>query len=190
MPEENKIIVIEDELKAAYLDYSMSVIVGRALPDIRDGLKPVHRRILFSMNEMGLGNSKPFKKSASIVGDCMGKYHPHGDAAIYDSLVRMAQNFSLRYPLVSGHGNFGCFTGDTKIKLLDGTSKSFKELCETYKKRDKFYVYSVDKKGKVVVGKAHAPRLTKKSAKLVEVTLDTGEKIRCTPDHKFLLKDR
>ena len=106
MPEENKIMIVEDQLKEAYLDYSMSVIIGRALPDIRDGLKPVHRRILYSMGEMGLTNNKPFVKSARIVGDCF-KYHPHGDAAIYDSLVRMAQNFSLRYPLVSGHGNFG-----------------------------------------------------------------------------------
>jgi len=100
-----KKIVIEDELRDAYLDYSMSVIVGRALPDVKDGLKPVHRRILFSMYDMGLHFNKPFVKSARVVGECF-KYHPHGDAAIYDSLVRMAQNFSLRYPLISGHGNF------------------------------------------------------------------------------------
>src|SRR3989344_5643861 len=109
MAEENKnikIAIIEDQLKEAYLDYSMSVIVGRALPDVRDGLKPVHRRILFSMNEMGLTHNKPFVKSARVVGECF-KYHPHGDAALYESLVRMVQDFSLRYPLISGHGNFG-----------------------------------------------------------------------------------
>jgi len=102
---------IDNELKEAYLDYSMSVIVGRALPDIKDGLKPVHRRILFSMNSLGLHPNKPFVKSARIVGDVIGKYHPHGDTAAYDSLVRMTQSFSLRYPLVSGHGNFGSIDG-------------------------------------------------------------------------------
>ncbi len=101
-----KITIVEDELKNSYLDYSMSVIVGRALPDVRDGLKPVHRRILFSMWDMGLKHNKPFVKCARIVGDCF-KYHPHGDVAVYESLVRMAQDFSLRYPLVQGHGNFG-----------------------------------------------------------------------------------
>ncbi len=106
MPEEIRQQVIEEEMKANYIDYAMSVITARAIPDIRDGLKPVHRRILYSMHQMGLMNNKPFTKSARIVGDCF-KYHPHGDAAIYDSLVRMAQDFSLRYPLISGHGNFG-----------------------------------------------------------------------------------
>ena len=101
-----KLIVVEQQLREAYLDYSMSVIVGRALPDVRDGLKPVHRRILFAMHDMGLSHNKSFVKCARIVGECF-KYHPHGDAAVYDSLVRMAQDFSLRYPLVSGHGNFG-----------------------------------------------------------------------------------
>ncbi len=104
--------LIQEELKQSYLDYSMSVIVGRALPDIRDGLKPVHRRVLFSMHEMGLTHNKPFKKSARVVGDCLGKYHPHGDTAVYDALVRMAQDFSLRYPLISGQGNFGSVDGD------------------------------------------------------------------------------
>lgn len=103
---------IEDEMRDSYLDYSMSVIVQRALPDVRDGLKPVHRRILYGMNELGLGAGKPFKKSARIVGDVMGKYHPHGDSAIYDALVRMVQPFSLRYPLVNGQGNFGSIDGD------------------------------------------------------------------------------
>ena len=101
---------IEQEMKKSYLDYSMSVIVGRALPDVRDGLKPVHRRILYSMWDMGLMSNKPHKKSARVVGDCLGRYHPHGDSSVYDALVRMAQDFSLRYPLVNGHGNFAAWT--------------------------------------------------------------------------------
>ena len=103
---------ISEEMKSSYIEYSMSVIVGRALPDVRDGLKPVHRRVLYTMEDMGLQHNKPFKKSARIVGDVMGKYHPHGDSAIYDTLVRMAQDFSLRYPLVDGQGNFGSVDGD------------------------------------------------------------------------------
>ncbi len=105
-------INIEDEMKQSYLDYAMSVIIGRALPEVKDGLKPVHRRILFAMNEIGNDFNKPYKKSARIVGDVIGKYHPHGDAAVYDSIVRMAQDFSLRYPLVDGQGNFGSIDGD------------------------------------------------------------------------------
>ena len=105
-------VPIESEMKSSYLDYAMSVIIGRALPDVRDGLKPVHRRVLYTMYEMGLDWNKPFKKSARVVGDVMGKYHPHGDAAIYDTLVRMAQDFSLRYPLVDGQGNFGSIDDD------------------------------------------------------------------------------
>src|ERR1700749_2417063 len=103
---------LEEEMRSSYLDYAMSVIVGRALPDVRDGLKPVHRRPLFSMNENGLQPNRPFVKAARIVGDVMGKYHPHGDSAIYDTLVRMAQDFSLRYPLVDGQGNFGSIDDD------------------------------------------------------------------------------
>jgi DNA gyrase subunit A len=105
-------VAIEDEIKESYLNYAMSVIVSRALPDIRDGLKPVHRRILFSMNEMGLRSDRPFKKTGRIVGDVLGKYHPHGDQSIYDALVRLAQDFSLRYPVISGQGNFGSIDGD------------------------------------------------------------------------------
>ena len=100
------------EMKSSYIDYAMSVIVGRALPDVRDGLKPVHRRILYAMYEDGLTSDKPFKKSATCVGDVLGRYHPHGDASVYDALVRLAQDFSLRYPLVDGHGNFGSVDGD------------------------------------------------------------------------------
>ncbi len=103
---------LEKEMKEAYIDYSMSVIVGRALPDVRDGLKPVHRRILYAMYEDNLTSDKPFRKSATCVGDVLGRYHPHGDASVYDALVRLAQPFSLRYPLVEGHGNFGSIDGD------------------------------------------------------------------------------
>jgi DNA gyrase subunit A len=105
-------INIEDEMKRSYLDYAMSVIIGRALPDVRDGLKPVHRRILYSMNEKGLTPGKPYKKSANVVGDVLGGYHPHGDTAVYDSMVRMAQDFSMRYPLIDGQGNWGSVDGD------------------------------------------------------------------------------
>ena len=106
----NKDIV--EELRESYLNYSMSVIVARALPDVRDGLKPVHRRILYGMNELGSGWNRPYKKSARIVGDVLGKYHPHGDSSVYDALVRMAQDFSMRYELVDGQGNFGSVDGD------------------------------------------------------------------------------
>ncbi len=109
--------VIDDEMKKSYLNYAMSVIVGRALPDVRDGLKPVHRRVLFAMNEMGLRHNSPFKKSARIVGETMGKYHPHGDQAVYDTIVRMAQDFSLRYPLIDGQGNFGSVDGDNAAAM-------------------------------------------------------------------------
>ena len=110
-------IFIEDEIKNSYLDYSMSVIVSRALPDVRDGLKPVHRRILFAMNDMGMGYDKPYKKSARIVGEVLGKYHPHGDSAVYNSMVRMAQEFNTRYMLVDGHGNFGSVDGDSAAAM-------------------------------------------------------------------------
>ena len=110
-------VYIEDEMKNSYLTYAMSVIVGRALPDIRDGLKPVHRRILYAMMDLGLEHTKSYKKSARIVGECLGKYHPHGDTAVYDSLVRMVQKFSLRYPLIDGQGNFGSVDGDTAAAM-------------------------------------------------------------------------
>ena len=126
---------LEDEMKSAYLDYAMSVIVGRALPDVRDGLKPVHRRVLYGMNDLGLQPNRPYSKCAKIVGEVMGNYHPHGDASIYDTLVRMAQDFSLRYPLVDGQGNFGsvdgdaaaamryCLIGDTRVATPSGTRR-------------------------------------------------------------------
>lgn len=118
MPNEKIIPVnIEDEMKTSYIDYSMSVIVSRALPDVKDGLKPVHRRVLFGMNELGLGHSKAYKKSARIVGEVLGKYHPHGDTAVYYTMVRMAQDFSLRYMLVEGQGNFGSIDGDSPAAM-------------------------------------------------------------------------
>src|SRR5438445_384022 len=124
---------LEQEMRSSFLDYAMSVIVSRALPDVRDGLKPVHRRVLYGMHEAGLQPNRPYKKSATTVGNVMGRYHPHGDQAIYDTLVRMAQPFSLRYPLVDGQGNFGsidddppaamryCLAADTRVETVDGT---------------------------------------------------------------------
>ena len=110
-------ISLEDEMRRSYLDYAMSVIVGRALPDARDGLKPVHRRVLFAMHELNNDWNKAYKKSARIVGDVIGKYHPHGDSAVYETIVRMAQNFSLRYMLVDGQGNFGSVDGDSAAAM-------------------------------------------------------------------------
>ena len=110
-------INIEDELKQSYLDYAMSVIVGRALPDVRDGLKPVHRRVLFAMSELNNVYNRAYMKSARIVGDVIGKYHPHGDTAAYDTIVRMAQTFNMRYPLVDGQGNFGSLDGDSAAAM-------------------------------------------------------------------------
>lgn len=117
MPEIIKQINIEDEMKVSYLDYAMSVIVGRALPDVRDGLKPVHRRVLYAMYELGNAFNRPYKKSARVVGDVIGKYHPHGDQAAYDTIVRMAQGFSMRYPLIDGQGNFGSIDGDSAAAM-------------------------------------------------------------------------
>ena len=139
-------ISITDEMKRSYLDYAMSVIVSRALPDVRDGLKPVHRRILFGMNELGVDWNKKYVKCARVVGEVMGKYHPHGNLAIYDALVRMAQDFSLRLPLVDGQGNFGSVDGDppaaeryTECRLakvahalLDDLDKDTVEFRENY----------------------------------------------------------
>jgi len=128
-------IYIEDEMKNSYLDYAMSVIIGRALPDVRDGLKPVHRRVLYAMNELGMASDKPYKKSARVVGEVLGKYHPHGDMAVYDSIVRMAQDFSHRYPLIDGQGNFGSIDGDepaamryTEIRLDKFAEELLKDL--------------------------------------------------------------
>jgi DNA gyrase subunit A len=108
---------INDQMRSAYLDYAMSVIVARALPDARDGLKPVHRRILYAMHDMGIRSNTPYKKSARIVGEVLGKYHPHGDSAVYDAMARLAQDFSMRYTLVDGQGNFGSIDGDAPAAM-------------------------------------------------------------------------
>ena len=110
-------IDIEKEVKKSFLEYSMSVIVSRAIPDVRDGLKPVHRRILYALYDQGMTHDKPHKKSANIVGEVMGKYHPHGDSAIYETMVKMAQDFAMRYPLIDGHGNFGSVDGDSAAAM-------------------------------------------------------------------------
>jgi len=120
---------IEEEMKTAYIDYSMSVIVSRALPDVRDGLKPVHRRVLYGMYELGLLYGRPYKKSARIVGEVLGKYHPHGDSSVYEAMVRMAQDWSLRYPLVDGQGNFGSMDGDNPAAMRY-TEARLKKIAE------------------------------------------------------------
>ena len=132
---------IEEEMKKSYLDYSMSVIIGRALPDVRDGLKPVHRRILYTMQQMGLAPNKSTRKCARIVGDVMGKYHPHGNLAVYDALVRLAQPFAMRYPLVDGQGNFGSVDGDppaadryTEAKLDSGRDGAARRSRQRYRR--------------------------------------------------------
>ncbi|MFC1521383.1 DNA gyrase subunit A [Elusimicrobiota bacterium] len=128
---------IEEEMKSSYIDYAMSVIVGRALPDVRDGLKPVHRRILYAMDEMGLAHNKPFKKAARVVGDVLGKYHPHGDSAIYESMIRMAQDFSLRLPLVQGQGNVGSVDGDPPAAMRYVEARLAKSASELLTDIDK-----------------------------------------------------
>src|SRR5258708_27131302 len=183
-----KTVSIVEQMTGAYLDYSMSVIVSRALPDVRDGLKPVHRRVLYAMEQMGLQSNRSFRKCAGIVGEVLKEYHPHSDAAVYDTLVRLTKPWNLRYPLAMGQGNFGCFTGDTKISLLDGNEKTFAELAQL-PPDEAFYVYAVDEHGKVVVGAGRHARVTRQGAELVEVALDSGATIRCTPDHRFMLRD-
>jgi len=136
--------VIEDEMKASYLDYAMSVIIGRALPDVRDGLKPVHRRILYAMNDIGIRHNTPFKKCARIVGEVLGKYHPHGDSAVYEALVRMAQDFSLRYPLILGQGNFGSIDGDNPAAMRYTEAKLAKISDELLADIDKETVDFID----------------------------------------------
>ncbi|MDP3994247.1 MAG: DNA gyrase subunit A [bacterium] len=180
---------ITQELSKSYLDYAMSVIVARALPDVRDGLKPVHRRILYAMHLLGLHFNSSFSKSAKIVGEVLGKYHPHGDMAVYDSMVRMAQDFSMRYPLVKGQGNFGCFTKDTKIRLADGRSLDFDQLIKEQAKGIKHWGFTLNtNNGLIEVAEITNPRLTRKKVNLVTVELDNSQKIRCTPDHRFLTR--
>ena len=181
-------VEISSEMREAYLNYAMSVIVARALPAAEDGLKPVQRRILWAMNEMGLHFNKQTKKSGRIVGDTMGKYHPHGDASIYEAMVRMAQDFSLRYPLVIGQGNFGCFTADTKIKLIDGRDLSFTDLIEEYKQGKRNFTFTIDGNNEIKIAEIKNPRKTRENAEILKVVLDNGEEIKCTPNHKFMLK--
>jgi len=180
---------ISSEMKDAYLDYAMSVITSRALPDVRDGMKPVHRRILFSMQDIGLTYAGRFKKSATVVGDVLGKYHPHGDSSVYDAMVKLAQEFSTRYPLVASQGNFGCFTKNTKVRLVDGRNISFGELIEEDKKGKTNYTFTVNAMGGIEVAKIEKPRLTKKGVEIMKVILDNRKEIKCTLDHKFLLKN-
>lgn len=180
---------ITDEMRESYLSYAMSVIVSRALPDVRDGLKPVQRRILYTMHELGLTHTAKYRKCAKISGDTTGNYHPHGTTAVYDALARMAQDFSLRYPLVIGQGNFGCFTKDTLVKLTDGRSVSFENLVKEHKAGKTNYTYTVNSLGFIAVAEIEQPRLTKKNADLVKVVLDNGAEIECTPNHLFMRKD-
>ncbi len=142
-----EVVDISKTMKKSFLDYSMSVIVQRALPDVRDGLKPVHRRILYAMNDMGIVASKPFKKSARIVGEVIGKYHPHGDTAVYDAMVRMAQDFSYRYELVQGHGNFGSMDGDGAAAMRYTEARMSKiamEMLKDIKKQTVDFVPNYD----------------------------------------------
>jgi DNA gyrase/topoisomerase IV subunit A/intein/homing endonuclease len=181
---------IVQEMQESYIDYAMSVIVGRALPDVRDGLKPVHRRILYTMREDGVTHSAKYRKSASVVGTTLARYHPHGDMAVYNSMVLMAQDFSMRYPLVQGQGNFGCFTKDTKVKLTDGRNITFGNLVKERKKGKKHWTFSFNhKEKKIEIAEIENPRITRKEASLVEVELDNGKKIKCTPDHRFMLRN-
>ncbi|MEK7553641.1 MAG: DNA gyrase subunit A, partial [Patescibacteria group bacterium] len=180
---------ITEELKESYLDYAMSVIVSRALPDVRDGLKPVQRRILWAMWETGLKAGVKYRKSAAVVGEVLKSYHPHGDLSVYDAMARMAQDFSLRYPLIDGQGNWGCFTKDTSVKLVDGRNLSFEELIKEAQSGKKNYTYTVDSAGLISIAEIKNPRLTKKGAEIIKVTLDNREEIKCTPNHLFMLKD-
>lgn len=181
---------ITDEMKEAYLDYAMSVITSRALPDVRDGLKPVQRRILYVMHELGLTSGAKHRKCAKISGDTSGNYHPHGEGNVYGAMVTLAQEFGTRYPLVDGQGNFGCFTGDTEVALTDGRNVSFRDLVKEGKEGKRHWTYTYNHEAnKIEVAEINKPRITRKKSGLVKVILDNGEEIRCTPDHRFLLRD-
>lgn len=179
---------IEQELQSSYLDYAMSVIVGRALPDARDGLKPAQRRILYAMYKLNNVHNQPTKKSARIVGEVIGKYHPHGDVAAYETLIRMAQWFSMNHRLVEGQGNMGCFTKETKIKLSDGRDIDFEQLIDEQSKGKRHWAFTFNTQIHMIeIAEVKSPRLTRTNAELVEVELDSGKKIKCTPDHRFML---
>ncbi len=179
---------ISNEMKKSYLDYAMSVIVSRAIPAVEDGLKPVQRRILYAMQQLGLKPNSQTKKSARIVGDVIGKYHPHGDTAVYEAMVRMAQDFSLRYPLVFGQGNFGCFTADTKVALTDRRNLSFVELIDEHEQGKRNFTFTIDD-GEIKIAEIKNPRKTKENAEIMKVILDNGEEIKCTLNHKFMMKE-
>jgi DNA gyrase subunit A len=180
---------LQAEMRQAYLDYSMSVIVQRALPDVRDGLKPVQRRILYTMFEEGLRPDRKLRKSAYVNGTVMARYHPHGELAIYDALVRLAQDFSMRYPLVQGQGNFGCFAGDTKVELTNGEQKTFLDLIEMVRTGQRGDIFTIDQHRNVRLKPVRAPRLVRRNDPVVKVTLSNASEIVCTPDHRFMLRD-
>lgn len=180
MPQTERIlpVVIEDEMKKSYIDYAMSVIVSRALPDIRDGLKPVQRRILVAMDELGLAHNKAYRKSAKISGDVNGNYHPHGTVAIYDAMVRMAQDFSLRYPLVDGQGNFGSIDGDSAAAERYTEARMTRvaeDLLEDLKKDTVDYVPNYDgTREEPVVLPAKLPNLLMNGASGIAVGMATN----------------
>ncbi|MEA2302400.1 MAG: gyrase subunit, partial [Solirubrobacteraceae bacterium] len=191
---------LEDEMRSAYLDYAMSVIIGRALPDVRDGLKPVHRRVLFGMSELGLGPTRSYAKCARIVGEVMGNYHPHGDSAIYDALVRLAQDFSMRYPLVDGQGNFGsvdddpaaamryCVAGDTRVATQDGTVRVDSIVPDTRPKSDtEIDLVVLDRRGRPVRAtrlfeSGEHPTLRLRTAEGFELTGTRNHPVLCLVD--------
>ncbi len=197
MPTANtQTVNIEDEMKQSYLAYSMSVIVGRALPNAKDGLKPVHRRAFYGMYELGALHNRPYKKSARIAGDVIGKYHPHGEGSVYLAFARFAQPWNMRYCLVDGQGNFGsvdgdpCFTGDTRVQLVDGRTLSFLELIEEAKRGKKNYTYTFNHKtSKIEIAEITNIRKTKENTKIAKVYLDNGEVIKCTYNEKFLTRE-
>lgn len=184
--------VIEDQMKTAYLDYSMSVIVGRALPDFRDGLKPVHRRILHAMNEMGIKHNTPYKKSARIVGEVLGKFHPHGDSAVYDSLVRMAQDFSMRYPLIQGQGNMGSIDGDNAAAMRYCVTGNTLILTEkglipiesiSNKKEEKISIKILNYKG---TKKKASKFFNSGKHEIIRITTEQGYALKGTRNHPIL----
>ncbi len=190
-----KPVNIVDEMEGSYIDYSMSVIVSRALPDVRDGLKPVHRRVLYGMNELGLQPNRPYKKSARVVGDVLGKYHPHGDKAVYDTIVRMVQDFSLRYPLVDGQGNFGSVDGDspaamryTEVRLAQISNNILADLSGKFRfliRRDASQGIDFLRPLKCGKGTENAYRLLRKSVKHIDEDINTANYIAETADVIF-----
>ena len=192
-----KDVYIEDEIKSAYLDYSMSVIVSRALPDARDGLKPVHRRILYAMDEMGMTSRSPFKKSARIVGDVLGKYHPHGDSSVYGALVRLAQDFNMRYQLIDGHGNFGSVDGDEAAamrycvsrKTLVNTDKGIIPIAKITKNETELNTDNkIDIKVNSMNNKVNTSKVLFNSGihKIYEVKTEAGFSVKATSNHPLL----